>query len=136
MSTKPDQAQPAPLIVRKVTFSHWRNDREADLVVWCEDCTLVIENKIDAMEQPNQCDDLYTNFKNEHAPLFLFLTPDGRKPRTATTPGVQRAFSTASWPELRAMIETALNDRRPAAGAGGAFDVVANYLRTLEEQFG
>ena len=75
----------APLAVRRVAFSEWRNDREADLVVWGRNFTLVIENKVDASEQPSQCDDLFENFKNEKAPLFLFLTPDGRMPRTATT---------------------------------------------------
>ena len=127
---------PASLAVRTVTFSEWRNDREADLVVRGEDFTLVIENKVDASEQPRQCDDLYSNFKNERAPLFLFLTPDGRKPRTATALCAQRAFRTLSWPEVRAMIETALNESRPASGAAGAVDVVGNYLRTLKEQFG
>ena len=127
---------PAPLAVTNVKFSQWRNDREADLVVWGEEFTLVIENKVDADEQPRQCDDLYKNFKNETVPLFLFLTPDGRGPRTATTPGAQRAFKTISWREVRAMIETTLNESRPAARAAGAVDVVVNYLRTLEEQFG
>ena len=127
---------PASLAVRTVAFSEWRNDREADLVVRGEDFTLVIENKVDASEQPRQCDDLYSNFKNECAPLFLFLTPDGRKPRTATTPSAQRAFKTLSWPEVRAMIETALNESRPASGTASAVDVVGNYLRTLKEQFG
>ena len=59
----------ASLAVRTVTFSEWRNDREADLVVRGEDFTLVIENKVDAPEQPHQCDDLFSNFKNESAPL-------------------------------------------------------------------
>ena len=127
---------PASSAVRTVTFSEWRNDREADLVVRGEDFTLVIENKVDAQEQPRQCDDLYSNFKNEGAPLFLFLTPDGRKPSTATTPCASRAFRTLSWPEIRAMIETALNESRPPSGAAGALDVVRNYLRTLKEQFG
>ena len=90
------QPTPASLAVREVAFSQWRNDREADLVVWGEDFTLVIENKVDATEQPSQCDDLYANFKNEKAPQFVFLTPDGRKPRTATTPGALRAFRTLS----------------------------------------
>ena len=125
---------PAPLAVRKVKFSQWRNDREADLVVWGKDFTLVIEIKVDAPEQPRQCDDLYANFKNENAPLFLFLTPDGRPPRTATAPCAQRSFKTLSWPQVRAMIETALNESRPASRAAGA--VVGNYLRTLKEQFG
>ena len=125
-----------PLAVRKVVFSEWRNDREADLVVWGRNFTLVIENKVDASEQPSQCDDLFENFKHEEAPLFLFLTPDGRKPWTATTRRSQRAFRTLSWPEVRAMIETALNESRPTTGVAPAADVVRNYLRTLKEQFG
>ena len=125
-----------PLAVRKVAFSEWRNDREADLVVWGRNFTLVIENKVDASEQPGQCDDLYENFKNENAPLFLFLTPDGRKPRTATTRRSQRAFRTLSWSDVRAMLETALIESRPATGVAPAVDVVKNYLRTLREQFG
>ena len=126
---------PPPLPVREVTFSQWRNDREADLVVRGDDFTLVIENKVDAPEQPRQCDDLYSNFRNETAPLFLFLTPDGRKPRTATTQCAVRSFRTLSWPEVRAMIETALEESQPASGAA-AVDIVRNYLRTLKEQFG
>ena len=129
-------AGPASLAVREVKFSQWRNDREADLVVWGEDFTLVIENKIDAEEQPDQCDDLFTNFKNENAPLFLFLTPDDRKPQTATTPGAQRSFRTLSWSRLREMIEMEMNKSRPASGATVSVDVVENYLRTLKEQFG
>lgn len=124
-----------PLAVRKVAFSEWRNDREADLVVWGRNFTLVIENKVDALEQPSQCDDLYENFKNEKAPLFVFLTPNGRKPHTATTRYSQRAFKTLSWPEVRAMLEDILNESRFAT-RGSAIDVVKNYLRTLEEQFG
>ena len=93
------------LAVKGVTFSQWRNGREADLVVWGEAFTLVIENKIDAEEKPNQCDDLYKNFKKEYKPLFLFLTPEGRKPCTATARPALRAFKTLSWPDIREMIE-------------------------------
>ena len=126
----------APVAVRKVAFSVWRNGREADLVVWGQDFTLIIENKVDAPEQDDQCDDLYENFNNEISPLFLFLTPDGRQPFTATTPEAQRAFRALSWPEVRAMLEAALNESRPATAAADAVDVVRNYLRTLKEQFG
>ena len=126
----------APVVVRKVAFSVWRSGREADLVVWGRNFTLIIENKVDASEQPDQCDDLYENFQNEIAPLFLFLTPDGSQPVTATTPEAQRAFRTLSWPEVRAMLEAALKESRPATAAANAVDVVGNYLRTLKEQFG
>ena len=124
-----------PLAVRNVAFSEWRNDREADLVVWGGNFTLVIENKVDASEQPGQCDDLYENFKNENAPLFLFLTPGGRRPHTATTRFARRAFKTLSWPEVLAMLEEALNESRSAAEVASGIDVVRNYLRTLKEQF-
>ena len=129
---------PAPerLAVKGVTFSHWRNGREADLVVWGEAFTLIIENKIDACEQTDQCDDLFKNFKTENKPLFLFLTPEGRKPCTVTAPPAQRAFRTLSWPDIREMIETALEKSGKASRAAVAVDVVENYLRTLKEQFG
>ncbi len=48
---------PAAPAVRTVKFSEWRHGREADLVVRGEDFTLIIENKVDADEQPDQCDD-------------------------------------------------------------------------------
>ncbi len=120
-------------VVRKVKVSEWRNNREADLVVRGDDFTLVIENKIDATEQPGQCDDLYGNWRNENAPLFLFLTPDGREPCTATTPNAQSAFRTLSWTQMREMIEAARDESRSATDAE---DVVKNYLRTLKEMFG
>ena len=129
------KAVQAPLVVRKVEFSTWRNGREADLVVWGEAFTLVIENKIDADEQDDQCDDLYENFKNEKAPLFLFLTPKGRPPRTATAGHAKSSFRTLSWPEVRTMIETELRESRPTSVAATAVDVVGNYLQTLKEQF-
>ena len=126
---------PAAPAVRMVKFSEWRHGREADLVVWGEEFTLIIENKVHADEQPDQCDDLYENFKNEIAPRFLFLTPNGRPPGTATTPCAERAFRTVSWPEVGAMIEAALREPRPGTEAAGAVDVVENYLRTVKEQF-
>ena len=125
-----------PVAVRRVVFSYWRNNREADLVVWGQDFTLIIENKVDAAEQPDQCDDLYENFKNEIEPLFLFLTPNGSQPHTATTDGAQRAFKALSWPQVRAMLEAALNESQPATAVADAVEVVGNYLRTLKEQFG
>ncbi|MDE0605297.1 MAG: PD-(D/E)XK nuclease family protein [bacterium] len=126
----------APVAVRKAVFSYWRNGREADLVVWGQNFTLIIENKVDAAEQPAQCDDLYENFKNEIAPLFVYLTPEGSPPYTATTPEAQWAFTALSWPEVRAMLEAALNESGPATALADAADVVRNYLRTLKEQFG
>lgn len=125
-----------PLAVKRVAFSVWRHGREADLVVWGDSFTLIIENKVDAGEQSDQADDLYANFKTETAPLFLFLTPDGREPLTATNPDAQRAFRCISWPSVRKMIEAALAESPSTSRSATAVDVVENYLRTLKEQFG
>lgn len=120
--------------VRRVTCEYTRNDRRADIIVWGDGFTLVIENKVDADEQPAQCDDLYANFKNEPGPLFLFLTPDGRPPKTATSEDAREAFKTISWPRLRSMIEDVARHAASPATAGAA--LVGNYTVTLKEQFG
>jgi len=125
-----------PLAVKEVRFSEWRHGREADLVVRGDGFTLIIENKVDAGERPRQANDLYANFKSETAPLFLFLTPDGRKPLTATNPDAQRAFRCISWPSVRTMIETALAESPSTSSSAKGVGVVENYLRTLKEQFG
>ena len=125
-----------PLAVKEVAFSVWRHGREADLVVWGDSFTLIIENKVDAGEQPRHADDLYENFKDETAPLFLFLTPDGREPLTATDPDAQRAFRCISWPSVLTMIQDALAESPSPPRSATAVSVVENYLRTLKEQFG
>ena len=127
----PSQVQP---IVHTVDCSYWRKGREADIVVWGEDFTLVIEIKVNADEEPDQCNDLHKNFEGEPGARFLFLTRDGREPATATTPGARDAFKTISWPKVRCMIEGALSD--PVSKKGDAVAIVENYVVTLKEQFG
>lgn len=132
----PRQCRPIALTVDR--FKKYRNDnREADVVVWGEDFTLVIEMKVNAGEPPAQCDDLYKNFKGEpgsgQKAAFLFLTRDGGAPTTATG-DAKRAFETISWPQVRCMIEAALND--PVSKEGTAVPIVENYVLTLKESFG
>ena len=127
---------PSPLVVRSVHVSHWLNNREADIVVFGRDFTLVIEVKVDAGEQKEQCNDLYKNYGPEPGPLFLFLTPGGWPPHTATG-AAQSAFKTVSWKQVRKMIECALGSRdtsHPGAAVPGT-TVPAEYVVTLKEQF-
>lgn len=114
--------------VRHVDASYKGKGREADIVVWGRSFTLVIEIKIDADEQRCQCEDLYKNFRREVGPLFLFLTPDGRRPRTAYSPEARRAFRVLSWRQVHRMIERVASDAPTGA--------VEDYLSTLREQFG
>lgn len=114
--------------VRRADASYKGKGREADIVVWGKGFTLVIEIKVDAGEQRRQCEDLHKNFRHEIGPLFLFLTPDGRRPRTAYSPEVREAFRVLSWRQMRSMIEGAASDALACT--------VENYLCTLREQFG
>lgn len=124
---------PSPLVVRSVHVSHWCNGREADIVVFGRDFTLVVEVKVDAPEQEKQCDDLYANYRGKPGPLFLFLTPGGWFPYTATG-SARQAFKTATWKQVREMIESALENREAGlAGPGAA--IPAEYAITLKEHF-
>ena len=98
-----------------------------------DDYTLVIENKVDALEQPKQCDRLYARFRHEQNAYFLFLTPDGRTPKTASGQA-KEAFKTASWREVRILLEDSIRACDSMCAPGS--DVPINYLRTLREQFG
>ena len=114
-----------------VECSYWRHGREADIFVWDEAFSLVIEMKINAAEGTRQLTDLYHNF-NARGGRFLFLTRDGSEPTTATA-DAKRAFATVSWSQVGRMIDAALTDS-PAAKRGGAA-MVENYVMTLKERF-
>lgn len=154
-ATAQGEAPNPPLVVRSVHVSHWLNHTEADIVVFGWDFTLVIEVKVDAGEQEEQCDRLYKNYGSEPGPLFLFLTPGGWPPHTATG-AAQSAFKTVSWTQVRKMIECALESRDaghpgaavpalsgatvpahpcPAVRALPGAAVPAEYVVTLKEQF-
>lgn len=125
----------SPETVRDISCEYARNLRRADIIVWGEDFTLVVENKVDAEESPGQCEDLYANFKNEPGPLFLFLTPDGHPPQTATSAAARAAFTSVAWPTIRGMIEDAI-EASPRRNRASALAVARDYVRTLREQFG
>ena len=55
-----------------------------DILVTARDMTVVIENKVDAIERPGQCDDYYRDFRQETGARFVFLSPEGRPASTAT----------------------------------------------------
>lgn len=121
-----------PGTIRRVETEVARGDTRADIVLWAARCTLVIENKVDASEGWRQCDRLFERFNKEHGAQFLFITPDGHQPRTATGAAAE-AFVAASWPQLRHALTDCL---RALDSRGKAGTIVEDYMRTLREQFG
>lgn len=112
-----------------------RKRSRADLVVMADLFTLVIEAKVDAIERPSQCDDLFLDYCDERDPHFVFLTPRGIKAQTASGEAAEafRSMSFESlWHDLRDVVKMNRINFDSALGRSS----VESYLRTLERQFG
>lgn len=106
---------------------------QVDIVVWSSALTLVIENKVDALETLGQCDIYFAAFGEEPDARFVFLTPSGSRPQTATGDAAQ-AFRTLSYRAVKEDLQTVLAETAELPPAP-ARDVALQYLRTLEREF-
>jgi len=127
----PDQ-DPLRAAVRSVECEVTRGDTRADIIVWGERLTLIIENKVDAQEGFRQCDRLFEQFGTEPGARFVLLTPRGSRPRTATGEAAD-AFATLSYRQLGACLHAALAAVDQAEPTGST--VASDYLKTLEAAF-
>lgn len=110
-----------------------RADTRADIVVFAPGCTIVLENKVNAGEQPRQCDRLVERFGADPGAVFIFLTPTGRAPLTATGLALT-LWHTIGYETLFSMLTEALRTvAAPASLAGRA--TAENYLATLRREF-
>ncbi|WP_437605061.1 PD-(D/E)XK nuclease family protein [Sorangium sp. So ce834] len=109
-------------------------DACADVVVAGPGLCLVIENKVDAREQPLRCDRLYDSFCREPGALFVFLSPSGRAPVTATG-AAREAFTPMSYAELAGMLRDALASAPGKGTTAHGREAASNYLATLEREF-
>lgn len=116
--------------VRRVEVEVQRADTRADIIVWGDIATIVIEVKVDAGEGIRQCDRLVERFGEEPGARFIFLTPSGRRPLTATGEAAE-VWRPVSFRHLREALEEVFS----VAGGGEAAGVVANYLLTMKREF-
>jgi hypothetical protein len=105
-------------------------ETRADIVVWGDTATIVVEVKVDAGEGWRQCDRLYERFSDNPDPRFIFLTPSGRAPLTATGYAADD-FTSISFEEVRVALEAVLDGGTTGDGVRAAFD----YAQTLKEEF-
>lgn len=89
-------------------------ETRADLVVRLPGVTLLIEAKVYADEQPGQCDRLADAWATEK-PTLVFLTLEGRSPRTAVTSAA--LWHQLAWPQVAAIIADASSASDCAPGA-------------------
>lgn|GEM_PF-4838098 len=92
-------------------------EARADIVVVGEDVTVVIENKVDAGEGLDQCERLYWSWADQPTEVrWLFLSPTGRPPVTATSPAALAAWRTLGYADLEQLLRSTLS----GAGEGTA----------------
>jgi hypothetical protein len=104
----------------------------ADIIVRGDGETIVIENKLDAGEQPDQCERLYWSWAGEPGETrWLFLSPSGRRPATASSEAARAAWRTMSYKDLRAVMRSVLDAPGYPDLAGRA--VALQYWMTLSE---
>jgi PD-(D/E)XK nuclease superfamily len=106
-------------------------EARADIVIYGDSSTIVIENKVDAGEGIDQCERLYWSWADQPTETrWLFLSPTGRAPVTATSAAARSAWRTISYAELRGLLEKVLAAAGEPAGHVGRSTARA-YLNTL-----
>jgi hypothetical protein len=81
----------------------------ADVVLFGDDFTVVVEVKVDAVEGPEQCLRLYRDFRNEPSPRYVFLTPRGEQPVTARKEAGGE-FVSLSYRRVSALLDAVLEE--------------------------
>jgi hypothetical protein len=106
------------------------HEARADVVLRGDGVTVVIENKVDAGEQPAQCERLYWAWAGEPGDTrWVYLTPTGRPPVTTSSPAAAAAWRSMSYAELRTILEAAFATASSADPLGRA--TAGQYLETL-----
>ena len=105
-------------------------ESRADLVIRIEGLLVVVENKLDAGEQPRQCERLYWSWVQQNTEVrWVFLTPNGRPPSSASGE-VLAEFRSLSYRIVRDALDFAIREA-PAAIDELGRGAVLQYLATL-----
>lgn len=105
-----------------------------DIVAQAKGLYLVIENKVEAIESEEQCDSYYSLLLGRTDARFIFLSPGGKAPKTATGEAAA-AYRPLSYRQVRASLKAALDDTVAHEASAKARAVARDYLRTLERCF-
>lgn len=109
-------------------------EARADLVISLETLVVVIENKLDAGEQADQCERLYWPWASDPIETrWLFLTPTGREPLSTTSPAARAAWREIGYRQVRRALERAVESAPGGSAATGRASAL-QYLATLATQ--
>lgn len=124
----------AELVGVSVEVEVARKDSRADIVVFGRGLTILFEAKVDAEEGPHQCERLYCDFCSDPSPRFVFLTPTGHPPKTATGEAHGR-YSTLSFRAIREVLRTLHDEVGCEHPRPRGLTAVSTYLDTLDAEF-
>lgn len=105
-----------------------------DVLVRSRGWTLVIEVKIDAGEQRQQAFRLWSDWRDEVTPAFIYLTPGGRETTTHVTQECKEAWTLVSWRDVARDLRTLLQS--PDAATARGYGAAGQYASTLQGLFG
>lgn len=109
-------------------------EARADLVIRLDAAVVVVENKVDAGEQPAQCERLYWSWVHDPTEVrWVYLTPTGRPPTTAASPEALAAWRTASYAQVTNSLSQVLDEASGSPGDLGRASA-RQYLATLVAQ--
>jgi hypothetical protein len=132
---RPDRTfGPEELALVRVRCEECREHSRADIVVRADRLTVVVEAKIDHVERPSQCDDLFRDYDEDSGAVFVFLTPHGSQPSTATGFATS-AFVCLSFRDVRDDVRAVVADAGEAMSCSGARLSIECYLQTLDVEF-
>jgi hypothetical protein len=121
-------------IDRVTTVDGTTYQARADVVVHLDGATLVIENKVDAVEGPIQCERLFRVWRDEPGETrWLLLSPLGRAPASVATREAAQAWTAVSYRSLTAWLAEAIDEAGPRAGLGR--ESARQYLETLRQRY-
>lgn len=100
----------------KIRVEETNADSRADIVIRAGECTVIVEAKVFAGEQPRQADRIFEYWASEN-PTLVFLTTTGHLPYTAQKS--EGAWLALRWRDLAQLLRTtaAQSGLEPAAGA-------------------
>lgn len=100
----------------------------ADVIVELGSTTLVIENKVDAPEQPTQCEDFFRHWGTRGR--YLLLSPGGGQPSSAKSAEARRAWRSLSYGAFARLLADHV-----ARATGPGRVALADYVEALTHQF-
>jgi hypothetical protein len=106
-------------------------EARADIVIYGDRVTIVIENKVDAGEGIDQCERLYWSWADQPMEMrWLFLSPTGRAPVTVISDEAKAAWRSMSYADLSRLLSGVLEEAGESNGSPGR-STARQYLHTL-----